>query len=488
MNSDTMSNNPIPRKTKIVATIGPASDSPEILKQMIEAGMNVARLNMSFGVDDVQQQRLDRIRQVASDMGCSIAIMADTKGIEIRTGKLADSTAEIKADNKFILYSYDREGNEQGVSVNYANLHNEVSPGTPILLNDGAIELEVQSIDQTHGGEVHCRVIHGGLLRENKSVNLPDTQLEMSAVSPENQEEILRELSFAAENNVEYIAASFVQNADDIIKMRAILADKGVKIPIIAKIENRAGIDNLTAIVAVADGTMVARGDLGVELPLADVPGMQKRIIQATVTSGKPVITATEMLASMENNPKPTRAEASDVANAILDGSSAIMLSGETAMGKYPVKSVQMMASLAVRAEASLKEFGYLQKIQPHSSNVVTEAVSQAAITMANHLKASAIISLTESGFTSRQISKYRPESMILAVTGRKSVVLRSSMNWGVYSILYKKGASNTEKLDYALEEGKRRGFIKSQDIIVVTAGPGQEAGGTNMVRVITVP
>ncbi len=483
-----MTNKVLPRKTKIVATIGPASDSPEILKQMIEAGMNVARLNMSFGVDDVQQQRLNRIRQVAKDMGCSIAIMADTKGIEIRTGKLTDGTTELQADDMFILYSYTREGNSQGVSVNYANLHNEVIKGTPILLNDGAIELEVEDIVQKHGGEVHCRVIHGGLLRENKSVNLPDTQLDMTAVSPENQEEIHRELSFAAENNVEYIAASFVQDADDVIKMRAILADKGVDIPIIAKIENRAGIENLNAIVAVADGTMVARGDLGVELPLADVPGMQKRIIHATVTSGKPVITATEMLASMESNPKPTRAEASDVANAILDGSSAIMLSGETAMGKYPVKAVQMMASLAIRAEASLKEFGYLQKIQPHSSNVVTEAVSQAAITMANHLKATAIISLTESGFTSRQISKYRPESLILAITGTESVVLRSSMNWGVYSILYKEGASNSEKLDYALEEGKRLGFFKTQDIIVVTAGPGQEAGGTNMVRVITVP
>lgn len=479
---------PAPRKTKIVATIGPASDSPEIIKKMIDAGMNVARLNMSFGVDEVQQKRLERVRQVAKDMGRHIAIMADTKGIEIRTGKLAEGTARIEAGDKFILYSYAREGNKQGVSVNYGNLHNEVKEGTPILLNDGVIELEVKSIEQTHGGEVHCLVIHGGLLRENKSVNLPETQLEMSAVSPENQEEIRRELAFAAENKAEYIAASFVQTAEDVIKIRSILEDKGVNIPIIAKIENKAGIENLNAIVAVADGTMVARGDLGVELPLADVPSMQKRIIQATVTNGKPVITATEMLASMESNPKPTRAEASDVANAILDGTSAIMLSGETAMGKYPVESVQMMASLAVRAEASLSEFGYLQKIRPHGSNVVTEAVSQAAITMANHLKAAAIISLTESGFTSRQISKYRPESFILAVTCTESVVLRSAMNWGVYSILYKEGGNNNEKLDYALEIGKRRGYIKSQDIIVVTAGPGQEAGGTNMVRVLTVP
>ncbi len=483
-----MTKKTLQRKTKIIATIGPASDSVEILQKMIEAGMNVARLNMSFGVDEVQQNRLDRIRQVAKDMGQSIAIMADTKGIEIRTGKLAGKTAEISAGNNFILYSYTREGNDQGVSVNYGNLHNEVSKGTPILLNDGAIELEVIDIEQTHGGEVHCKIIHGGLLRENKSVNLPDTQLNMTAVSPENQEEIHRELSFAAENHVDYIAASFVQDAEDVIKMRAILKDKGVEIPIIAKIENRAGIDNLNAIVAVADGTMVARGDLGVELPLADVPAMQKRIISATVTNGKPVITATEMLASMEVNPKPSRAEASDVANAILDGTSAIMLSGETAMGRYPVESVKMMSTIAIQAELSLKQFGYLQNIKPHSSNIVTEAVSQAAITMANHLKATAIISLTESGFTSRQISKYRPESLILAVTGQESVVLRSAMNWGVCSILYKEGATNDEKLEYALEEGKNKGFFKSRDILVVTAGPRQEAGGTNMVRVINVP
>ncbi len=483
-----MKNIPVHRKTKIVATIGPASDSPEIIKQMIEAGMNVARLNMSFGVDDVQQQRLDRVRQVAKEMGRFVAIMADTKGIEIRAGKLEGGKVEINAAEAFTLYSYKKEGNKQGVSVNYANLHNEVGPGTPILLNDGAIELEVEKVEDKNGGEVHCRIIHGGLLRENKSVNLPDTQLEMTAVSPENQEEIYRELSFAAENNVEYIAASFVQDAEDVIKMRAILEDKGVKIPIIAKIENRAGIENLSAIVAMADGTMVARGDLGVELPLADVPGMQKRIIQATVTKGKPVITATEMLASMENNPKPTRAEASDVVNAILDGSSAIMLSGETAMGDYPVESVKMMATLALRAEASLAEFGFLQQIQPHGSNVVTEAVSQAAITMANHLKAAAIISLTESGFTSRQISKYRPESLILAVTCQESVVLRTTMNWGVYAILYDCGGDNNEKLNFAIDKAKHCGYLKSQDIVVVTAGPGQEAGGTNMVRVVTVP
>ncbi|MBT8448279.1 MAG: pyruvate kinase, partial [Gammaproteobacteria bacterium] len=461
----------VTRKTKIIATIGPASDSRDLLKQIILAGMNVARINMSFGVGKAQQERLDRVRAVARELGRPIPIMADTKGIEIRTGKLAAESVELTAGNNFILYSYSRVGDQNGVSVSYPNLHNEVTVGTPIMLNDGLIELEVVDIDDTLGGEIHCRIIHGGKLKESKSVNLPDTQLEMSEIGPEAEKEFFKELDFAAENEVEYIAASFVQTAEDIIKIRTYLDDKGVNIPIIAKIENKAGIDNLNAIVAVADGTMVARGDLGVELPLTDVPGMQKKIIQATVTNGKPVITATEMLASMESNPKPTRAEASDVANAILDGTSAVMLSGETAVGKYPLESVKMMATLSTKAEASLAEFGYLQKIQPHQANVVTEAVSQAAITMANHLKATAIISLTETGFTSRQISKYRPESVILAVTSSYSVVLSTAMNWGVYAILYTENGTNEEKIEYALEQGKQRGIINSKDIIVVTAG-----------------
>jgi pyruvate kinase len=478
----------VTRKTKIIATIGPASDSRDLLKEIILAGMNVARINMSFGVGKVQQERLDRIREVSRELGRPVPIMADTKGIEIRTGQLAAESVELTAGNNFILYSYSRVGDQNGVSVTYPNLHNEVMVGTPIMLNDGLIELEVVDIDVTQGGEIHCRIIHGGKLKESKSVNLPDTQLEMSEIGPEAEKEFFKELDFAAENKVEYIAASFVQTAEDIIKIRTYLDDKGVNIPIIAKIENKAGIDNLNAIVAVADGTMVARGDLGVELSLTDVPSMQKKIIQATVTNGKPVITATEMLASMESNPKPTRAEASDVANAILDGTSAVMLSGETAVGKYPLESVKMMATLSTKAEASLAEFGYLQKIQPHQANVVTEAVSQAAITMANHLKATAIISLTETGFTSRQISKYRPESVILAVTSSYSVVLSTAMNWGVYAILYTENGTNEEKIEYALEQGKQRGIIKSKDIIVVTAGQDQESGGTNMVRVVTVP
>ena len=322
------------RKTKIIATIGPASDSPEILEAMIRAGMNVARLNLSHGTFTEHEERLERIRSLASKMGVQVAIMVDTRGIEIRTGKLAQGAVEIVSGGRFTLYTDGRVGDGSGVSVSNRSLPEEVGPGTPILLDDGAMELEV--ID-AKAGSIECRVIHGGSLRENKSVNLPETELALSSVSPEYREDVVKELTFAAENDVDYLAASFVQNAADIKRMREILFTQERVIPIIAKIENRAGLGNLEEIVEAADGVMVARGDLGVELPLAEVPGFQKKIIRTTVMNGKPVVTATEMLASMERNPKPTRAEASDVANAILDGTSAVMLSGETAMGKYPV-------------------------------------------------------------------------------------------------------------------------------------------------------
>jgi pyruvate kinase len=298
---------------------------------------------------------------------------------------------------------------------------------------------------------------------------------------------VLRELGFAAENDVDYIAASFIQSAEDIFTMREILLEKDVNIPIIAKIENKAGVDNLDAIVAAADGIMVARGDLGVELPLADVPSTQKKIIRSTVSQGKPVITATQMLASMEHNPKPTRAEASDVANAILDGTSAVMLSGETAAGMYPVQSVSTMSTLAQRAEAALSEYGYLQKILPEASNVITQAVSQAAVSMAHNLKAVAIFSLTETGFTSRLVSKYRPDCPILAITASPRVARKLSMNWGVIPILYEGERTDDAKIEYAVQRSKELGYLASGDTVIATAGHHQTAGGTDLIRVITV-
>ncbi len=469
------------RKTKIVATIGPACDDLETLKQMIAAGMNVARLNLSFGAGQDQQERVARIRAAAEAMHASVAIMADTRGIEIRTGRLDGPSAELSRDRPFVIYGDGRMGDCNGMATSYAKLYSEVAPGVPILLDDGAIELEVLSVQ---GAAIHCRVVHGGVLRANKGVNLPETQLSISAVSPENREDVIREMTFAAENQIEYVAASFVQTAEDIGKMREILLEKGVKIPIIAKIENKAGVRNLEEIVQAADGIMVARGDLGVELPLADVPGMQKKMIRTTVSSGKPVITATQMLASMENNPKPTRAEASDVANAILDGTSAVMLSGETAMGRFPVLAVQTMAVLAVRTEESLAEYGYLQKAKPNRDKKVTEAVSQAAITMADHLQAAAILSLTSSGFTSRQISKYRPSSPILAVTESAEVARQLALNWGVAALRYTGALDDEQKTALAIEHARGLGLVGAGDVVVITASHDQKAGGTDSIRV----
>ena len=472
------------RKTKIVATIGPASDSPEILKQMIAAGMNVARLNLSHGTYEEHQARLDRIRDTANEVGVQIAIMVDTRGIEVRSGKLSDGPVELVRGAEFTLYTDGRSGDADCVSVTYKNLPAEVEPGTPILLDDGAIELEVTSVAND---EIVCQVIHGGMLNENKSVNLPDTELAVNAVSPEFRDDIVREITFAADNDVDYLAASFVQSADDIHRIREIFLETDRRTPIIAKIENKAGIKNLEDIVKAADGVMVARGDLGVELPLAEVPGFQKKIIRTTVMNGKPVITATEMLASMERNPKPTRAEASDVANAILDGTSAVMLSGETAIGKFPVQAVSTMSVLAQRTEASLGEYGYLQKTRMDPVNIIPEVVSQSAVNMAEKLKAVAIFSLTETGFTSRLISKNRPDCPILAVTYSELVARRLSMNWGVIPLLCEEGSDDAAKLKFAVSRAQELDYLKAGDVVVVTAGTQHRVGGTDLIRVLTV-
>ncbi|MDT8282228.1 MAG: pyruvate kinase [Gammaproteobacteria bacterium] len=473
------------RKTKIVATIGPACNTPEMLRAMIEAGMNVARLNLSHGSYDNHRKQILDLRAAASELGKEIAIMIDTRGIEIRTGLLENNSAILIPGKSFDLRTDNKPGDASGVSITYLKLCEEVSRDTPILIDDGAIELVVEKIT---GGVINCRIIHGGLLGNCKSVNLPETQLAMSAVSPENRDDILRELSFATENDVDYIAASFVQSADDINKMREILVEKGVLIPIIAKIENKAGVLNMEEIVDAADGVMVARGDLGVELPLADVPATQKSIIRTTVSNGKPVITATQMLASMEWNPKPTRAEASDVANAILDGTSAVMLSGETAVGKYPLEALKMLSTIALRAEASLLEYGYLQKIKPSPTNVVTQAIGQASVNLATNLKATAIISLTESGFTSRLVSKYRPDCPIIAITSLTRVVRKLSMNWGVVPILYEGVANDEARIEFAISRIKQLTHASSGDILIVTAGHYQHgAGSTDLVRIITL-
>ena len=337
------------------------------------------------------------------------------------------------------------------------------------------------------GEALVCKVVIGGLLRARKSINLPGADMPLRLGDPESERTLREEMAFAAKQEVEYIAASFVQSAEDVQTIRAMLAAHGANIPIIAKIENRRGVERLDEIVAAANGTMVARGDLGVELPLAEVPGTQKMIIRTTVSAGKPVITATQMLDSMERNPRPTRAEASDVANAILDGSSAVMLSGETAMGKYPVQSVKTMAAIALRAESYLKDYGHLQQIQPDRANAVTEAVAQAAASMAANLKAAAIVSLTSSGFTSRQVSKHRPDCPILAITGSALAARRLSLNWGVTPLLCADELSDRQKIDFAIERAKALGYLQAGDLIVATAGYHERPGATDQIRVISV-
>jgi len=472
------------RKTKIIATIGPACDTIEMLTQMIETGMNVARLNLSHGDFDEHAARVKRIREAAETAGRRVAVMIDTRGIEIRTGMLQNNFADLARGANFVLRTDGQPGDETGVAVSYARLPLEVKAGDVILLDDGAIELKALS---TTRNEIRCRVAHGGILGNRKGVNLPGTRLSMTAVGPENRAGFISEIEFAAEHDVDYIAASFIQSHDDIARMREILAECNVDTPIIAKIENRAGVENLDAIVAAADGIMVARGDLGVELPFGEVPRYQKKIIRTTVMAGKPAITATQMLASMERNPRPTRAEASDVANAILDGSSAIMLSGETAIGKYPVEAVKALHSLALTTEPCLEEYGYLQKIPFHSANVVTEAISGAVRTMAKDLQAAAIVCLTESGFTSRLISKHRPECPILAITESPRVARRLSMNWGVTAVLYTGESNDEAKIRFADECVRKMGFAGTGDAIIVTAGQAQRSGGTDMIRVLTL-
>ncbi len=469
------------RKTKVIATIGPSCDSVETLCDMIDAGMNVARLNMSHGDAQSHALTLARIRQAAKTRHRSVAVMLDTRGREIRTGPLKKDKVLLERHQWFTLYGEERLGDENGVFTTHRHLHRHVNKGDRILIDDGLLELIV---DQTEKPNVICRVECGGILRNSKGVNLPDNESAFSDILSNDRQEV----EFAAHHPVEYIAASFIRNASDIITLRNQLRQNGVDIPIIAKIEHRAAVENLNSIVAAADGVMVARGDLGVELDMGEGPTIQKQIIRSTVSQGKPVITATQMLDSMERNPRPTRAEVSDVANAIFDGTSAVMLSGETATGRRPVEAIQTMVRIARHAETGLRKYGYLQQIEPNPSNEVTEAVAQASITMANHLNAAAIIALTETGFTSRLVSKYRPDCPILAVTSSIEVVTRLAMNWGVLALHYTGSGSDDDKISFATDQAKKAGYIKHNDLLIMTAGSSRQAGSTDLIRVLRVP
>jgi len=467
------------RSTKLVATIGPACSAPEVIRDMIRAGMNVARLNLSHATHADHAALAARVREASAELGVPVAIMADTKGAEVRTGEVAGGRVELAEGAAFTLFTEPRVGDAAGVSVSHAGLPAELSPGSAIFIDDGRIELRVERVTRN---ALECRVMQGGTLGSRKGLNAPGARLNPAAMGPDDLDDLL----FTVELGVDYLAASFVKSAADVMVIREILRGQGAEIPIIAKIENREAVANLSDILEIADGAMVARGDLGVDLPLERVPIVQKEIIRATVGRGKPVITATQMLDSMERNPRPTRAEVSDVANAIFDGTSAVMLSGETASGLFPVESVATMARLALEAEGALAEYGDLQQIRRPATPSVTEGVAQAATTLARELGASAILALTESGHTSRAISKHRPSCPILALSTRPQVVRRLALNWGVTGLLCEAAASDDEKVAFGVERARAL-CAKPGDVVVVTAGISKEAGSTNLIRVLTV-
>ncbi|MCZ8514083.1 pyruvate kinase [Paenibacillus filicis] len=468
------------RKTKIVCTMGPACDSVPVLKEMILAGMNVARLNMAHGDLDEQRGRIAKVRQAAAELNAPVAILVDIKGPEVRIGKLRESSYLLKEGEDLTLTTEAIEGTAERIAVNYPELTKDVKPGNRILIDDGLIELRVESVE---GTEIHCRIVNGGVIKPRKGVNLPGVRTSLPGVTERDVEHI----RFAVEEDLDIIAVSFVRRAEDILEVRGLLENQGAgHIQIISKIENEEGVDELEAILAVSDGLMVARGDLGVEIPVEDVPIIQKQMIRQCNQAGKPVITATHMLDSMQTNPRPTRAESSDVANAVLDGSDCVMLSGETAAGKYPVESVRTMAQIAERTEAILpyKE-QYLKRSAEVTPNI-TEVISQSVVGASLELEAKAILTPTESGFTARMVSKYRPSTPIVAIAPNERVLRRLSLVWGVTPVLGVSETSTDAMFDSAVESGKKTGLVAAGDLVIVSAGvPAGKSGSTNLIKIM---
>lgn len=471
------------RKTKIVCTIGPASESIEKLKQLMEAGMNVARLNFSHGSHEEHAARIANIREAAKQTGKTIAILLDTKGPEIRTHDFENGQAELKTGQEVIISMEPVLGTAEKFSVSYTGLYDDVDTGSRILIDDGLIELEV--IGKANG-EIRTKVLNSGLVKNKKGVNVPNVSIKLPGITEKDVQDIL----FGVEQGVDFIAASFVRKAADILEIRELLEEKGAKhIQIIPKIENQEGIDNIDAILEVSNGLMVARGDLGVEIPPEEVPLVQKSLIKKCNLQGKPVITATQMLDSMQRNPRPTRAEASDVANAIFDGTDAIMLSGETAAGQYPVESVKMMATIATRVEKSLVYQDIFRKRIKEVSPSIADAICQSVAHTALSLDVVAIVAPTESGHTAKMISKYRPKSPIIAVSADDRVCRKLALVWGVQAYLAQDPVYSTdEMLEGAIQASKETGIVKSGDTVVIAAGvPIGETGTTNLMKVHVV-
>ncbi|GIO27809.1 pyruvate kinase [Ornithinibacillus bavariensis] len=469
------------RRTKIVCTIGPASESVETLENLINAGMNVARLNFSHGDFEEHGARIRNIREAAKNTGKTVAILLDTKGPEIRTGNFKDGQAELIQGNTVYISMKEVEGTKERFSITYPGLIDDVHVGSRILLDDGLIELEVVDIDKGND-ELKTVALNSGLIKNKKGVNVPNVSVQLPGITDKDAKDI----EFGIEQDIDFIAASFVRRPSDILEIRELLEKHNANhIQIIPKIENQEGVDNIDSILEVSDGLMVARGDLGVEIPAEDVPLVQKQLIRKCNTVGKPVITATQMLDSMQRNPRPTRAEASDVANAIFDGTDAIMLSGETAAGNYPVESVKTMHNIAVKAETALNHEAILKNRSQSVDMTITDAISQSVTHTAMNLSASAIVTPTESGHTARMIAKYRPKAPIVAVTYSEQVNRHLSLVWGVHAVSGGRAASTDEMLDVAIEKGLETNLLKRGDRVVITAGvPVGEAGTTNLMKV----
>lgn len=467
------------RKTKIVCTLGPATDDLKVLESMIEEGMNVARFNFSHGTYDEHLQRLEELKQARRDKSRYVAALLDTKGPEIRVRKFKDGLINLEAEQEFTLTTRELEGDNKIVSVTYKNFPNDVCIGTRVLIDDGLIELRVIDKNET---DVKCVVVNPGPVSNNKGVNLPGTVVSMPYMSDKDVEDI----NFAIDNDFDFIAASFVRTAGDVLKIKRILEERNCStIAIIAKIENKQGVENIDEILQVSDGVMIARGDMGVEIPYEDVPVIQKMIIKKAAKAGKMTITATQMLESMMKNPRPTRAETADVANAVFDGTGAIMLSGETAVGKYPVEAVKTMARVAVRAEEAINYKKRFFTDERKSNPNITDAISHATCTTAHDLNARAILTVTKSGTTAKNIARYRPGCDILACATNENLCRRLNLVWGVAPILVEDEFDTFALFDKCVDRAMELNYLDKGDTTVITAGlPLGIPGTTNMIKV----
>ena len=467
------------RKTKIVCTLGPATEEDFVLRQLMQEGMNVARFNFSHGNHEQHERNLNRVRRLREELGMPIAALLDTKGPEIRLGNFKDGQALLEKGQLFTLTADEVEGTNEIVSLTYKNLIHDVKRESRILIDDGLIELSVTDVNEN---EIRCEVLNGGFVSNHKGVNVPDTELSMPYVSEQDRRDII----FGIEKGFDFIAASFVRCAEDVLEIRKILEEHNCdSINIISKIENMQGVKNIDSIIEVSDGIMVARGDMGVEIPFEDVPIIQKMIIKKVYNAGKQVITATQMLDSMIKNPRPTRAEATDVANAIYDGTSAIMLSGETAAGLYPVEALKTMVKIACRAEQAIDYTTRFKTRENMENPDITNAISHATCTTALDLNAAAIITVTKSGVTARMISKYRPLCPIIGGSTSGYVCRQLNLSWGVIPILIREERNTDELFHHAIEVAKKEGHVKQGDLVVITAGvPLGVPGRTNLMKV----